>query len=53
MCNLKRLQKTLKIKKNSKIKNKGLIDAWVVLELSFVPEQLIQNNESKINDVYK
>lgn len=33
--------------KNNKIKNKGLIDAWVVLELSFVQEQLVQNNGSK------
>lgn len=27
--------------------NKGLIDAWVVLELSFMQEQLVQNNGSK------
>lgn len=33
--------------KNNKIKNKGLIDDLVVLELSFVQEQLVQNNGSK------
>ena len=33
--------------KNNKIKNKGLIDDLVILELSFVQEQLVQNNGSK------